>query len=164
MDVPIETECTWQTMDDTAMDILIDAEKTICDKAMWMPMDTDIDWSNNAALIPVLAWDEHGNRCAPTSSDARRWTLLGALDLAAQKHFSPGAKAQRIAMNAMQCAIEGWISLGDYNNKWRQQEQRSAVAGIDDYIDDEMARDGHNRCLSILEDAKKVLAKVRDAQ
>lgn len=146
--------------DEKAWDILVEATTIIADKTMWMPIDTEADPSDPVYYRYILSTDDKGNRCEPTSSFARRWTLLGALDLASQKHYSPDSK--RIAFNALQCAIEGWISLGDYHDKRRQQEQRHAIAGIDDYIDHEMESEGHERCLSILEDAKKVLAPVRD--
>lgn len=148
--------------DPKAMDILDEATSIITDKCHWIPTEIESCKVNPRYYERILATDNKGNRCSPTASYAERFTLLGALDRASQNHYTPNS--QRIAMNAMQRAIQGWISLGYNHDKRRQQEQREDVVGIDDYIDQDMEREGHSRCLSILEDAKQVLAKVRDKQ
>ena len=139
-----------------AVDLLNDALKMIEDKEKWMPTDTEHEGGLSTYFRTITAVDKHGESVRSTTSIAVRWTMLGAIECAAQKHYSPDS--QRIALNAMQLAIEGWISLGYNHDKRRIQEQRQAIVGIDDYCDDEMARNGHSRCVAILVDAIHRLA------
>ena len=134
-----------------ALDLLNHTKEMIEDKQNWMPLTYEHEGGLSTYFEPIKAVDKHGDRCPPSFSIAKRWTLLGAIECAATKHYTPDSL--RIALNAMQMAIEGWISLGFNHDDRRQQEQKLAIAGLDDYIDDAMARDGHNRCLSILNDA-----------
>ena len=146
---------TNEDVDDTekALAILTEARSTIEDKTKWMPTDWDVadpmDWKH------IKAVDKHGNSVLTTSICAVRWTLLGSLDRASHSHYTPDSF--RIALNAMQMAIEGWVSLGYNHDDRRRREQMLDIIGIDEYIDDDMEREGHSRCVSTLDDAIKVL-------
>ncbi|MXZ44681.1 MAG: hypothetical protein F4Z01_06890 [Gammaproteobacteria bacterium] len=137
-----------------ALDLLKDARSVIADKTNWIP--TVDDHSDPYQISPILVVDKHGDKLQrPASSLAVRWTLLGAIKSAATRHYSPDS--YRIALNAMQLAIEDWISLGYNHDDRRRKEQEYAIIGMDDYIDDDVARQGHQRCLDALQDAIKVL-------
>ena len=145
-----------------AIEMLIDAKSMIADKTQWIPTEWKHEGGLSTYMKIVKAVDRHGDDVRPTASYAKRWTLLGSIEAAAPSHYTPDS--QRIALNAMQLAIEGWISLGYNHDDRRQQEQKQAIVGIDDYIDDEMAREGHSRCLSTLDEAIQLLTDEKQKQ
>ena len=140
-----------------ALDLLTDAESMIQDKTNWIPTDHEHEGGLSTYYQWILAVDKHGSRIErPASSLAVRWTLLGAIKSAATRHYTPDS--YRIALNAMQLTLHGWISLGFNHDDRRRQEQESDIIGLDDYIDDDMARQGHERCLSALSEAIQLLS------
>ena len=139
-----------------ALDLLNEVRTTIEDKTKWMP--TDLDVSDPMDWKFVLAVDSLGNRTNPSCSTAIRFTLLGAIERAGRIHYTPDA--MRIALNGMQLAIEDCIRLGNAHERFRIREQKESIVGIDEYIDDEMAREGHERCLAYLDSAIQHLESV----
>ena len=139
-----------------AVDLLNDALKMIEDKEKWLPTDIEHEGGLSTYYRTIKAVDKHGEGVRPTASIAVRWTMLGAIESAAQRHYTPDSL--RIALNAMQLAIDGWISLGCNHDKRRIQEQKSAITSFDDYCDDDMAKEGHSRCVAVLVDAIHRLA------
>ena len=141
-----------------ALDLLADAKSLIKDKTKWIPTTWEHEGGISTALHAVKAVDKHGERVSrPSSTLAVRWTMLGAIESAATRHYTPNSL--RIALNAMQLTIESWISLGHNHDDRRIQEQKQAIVEMDSYLDDDMARDGHNRCLSCLDEAVSLLSK-----
>ena len=143
--------------DEKAEDLLRDALALIADETKWMPTDFDVsdpmDWKH------ITAVDSLGNRCNPSCSTAVRWTLLGAVRKAHHRNYTPNSL--RIALNAMQLTIVGWISLGFNHDDRRQQEQYQDIIGLDDYIDDDMEQHGHERCVNALKEAITHLETLR---
>ena len=143
--------------DEQALCLLQHAQSLVEDKNSWMPTDFDVsdpmDWKH------IKARDTKGNTVNPSSSLACRWTMLGAIECASHKHYSPDAL--RIALNAIQLSIEGWISLGYNHDKRRLREQKEAIIGLDEYIDDDMEREARPRMMSIFDAAIKTLESVK---
>ena len=140
-----------------ALDLLTDAESMILDKTHWIPTVHEHEGGLSTYFQWILAVDKHGNRVErPASLMAERWTLLGAIKSASTRHYTPDS--YRIALNAMQLTLHGWISLGFNHDDRRRKEQEADIIGLDDYIDDDMARQGHERCLSALSEAIQVLS------
>ena len=143
-----------------AMEILTRSKAVISDRQKWIPTEWELEGGNSVHMVVMKAVDPDGNRINPEAvHKAVKWTLLGALE--AEGFHSHSDDAFRVALNALQMAIEGWVSLGHDSDKRRRQEQKDAIVGIDEYIDDDMAREGHSRCVSILDDAIKVLETVK---
>ena len=143
--------------DEKAEDLLRDAVELIADEMKWMPSDSDVSDPMNWKHIKAV--DSLGNRCNPSSTVAVRWTLLGTIESAYQRNYTPNSL--RIALNAMQLTIEGWISLGFNHDDRRRIEQYHTIIGLDDYIDDEMAQRGHERCVDALKEAITHLETLR---
>ena len=140
-----------------AFTLLNHARELIADKENWIPTDTDASDPYN--MTPILAVDKHGEKVSrPSLSIVARYTLLGAIECAATKHYTPDSL--RIALNAMQLTLHGWISLGFNHDDRRRQEQKWDIIALDDYIDDDMARQGHERCLSALDEAIGILSSL----
>ena len=139
-----------------ALNLLQEAKSLVEDKTKWMPADFDVsdplDWKH------IMAIDCKGNRVNPSSSLAVKRTMLGAIDCAWHKNYSPDSL--RIALNAIQLSIDGWISLGYNHEKRRIREQKEPIVGLDDYCDDDMARDAHPRMMEIFDKAIKALEAV----
>ena len=145
--------------DEKAEDLLRDALELIADETKWIPTTHEHEGGLSTYYRTIKAVDKHGEHTRPTASIAVRWTMLGAIECAAQKHYTPNSL--RIALNAMQLTIEGWISLGYNHDDRRQQEQKQAIVGMDDYIDDDMADRGHERCVEALKEAITHLETLR---
>ena len=142
--------------DDKAVCLLHDAKSLVEDKTQWMPHEFDV--SDPMSWKPIKAVDSHGSRVNPSSLIAVRRTALGAIECAWHRNYTP--ESLRIALNAIQLAIQGWISLGYNHDKRRQREQYDAITGLDDYCDDDMARDAHPRLMDIFDRAIKALESV----
>ncbi len=142
--------------DEQAVNLLQHAQSLVENKNSWMPSDFDVsdpmDWKH------IKARDAKGNSVNPSSSLTVRRTMLGAIECAWHKHYSPDSL--RIALNAIQLSIDGWISLGYNHDKQRLREQYEAIIGLDDYCDDDMARDAHPRMIEIFDKAIKALESV----
>ena len=143
--------------DDKSADMLRDALELIADETKWMP--TDFDVSDPMSWKHITAVDRLGNRCNPSCPTAVRWTLLGAIHNAYHRNYTPNSL--RIALNAMQLTIEGWISLGYNHDDRRQQEQYGDIIGLDQYMDDDQERNGHRRCVDTLKEAITQLEALR---
>ena len=138
-----------------AYDLLFDAKQMIEDKTKWMPFRYEHEGGLSTYYEPIKAVDKHGDKCRPTYSNVvAQLTLLGAIEASAPKHYTPDSL--RIGLNAMQLVIEGWISLGNNHDERRQQEQKQAICGLEEWLDDADAM--HNACLSALDEAMYKLA------
>ena len=59
------------------------------------------------------------------------YAMLDAIKQSSHKHFSPGAPALRIAMNALQLVMEGMVILGYDFSDTRKQYQESGIKEFD---------------------------------
>ena len=67
-----------------------------------------------------------------TIETTQSWEMLGAIRLASRKENTWSAQRLRIAMNALQLVMEGWVILGQDNSEIRRIEQEGTITSFTD--------------------------------